>query len=262
MARAATKRTGVERPQYRAPALEKGLDVLELLAVEQDPLTVTEIVQRLGRSTGELFRMILVLEQRGFLVQTERGYVLSTRLFQLGLSRPPAQNLVEAALPLMRELSVETHQSCHLVFASQGDMVVVARMESRDQLGFSVRVGYRRPLFLTGSGTTLYAFQPGDVRAEWEAMFAPAPARAALAEFRARADTVAAAGYARQPSAFVEGVIDLSAPILRGGSAAAALGIPYVRRRGAEDGEEAAIAALRRVAGRIGEALALGDSGV
>ncbi|MDQ2765259.1 MAG: helix-turn-helix domain-containing protein, partial [Pseudomonadota bacterium] len=97
---------------YRAPALEKGLDILELLAIEEKPLTVSAIVQRLGRSTGELFRMIQVLEHRGFVAQDGGGYVLTTRLFELGLKRPPVRNLAEIAMPVMRQLSSKIGQSC------------------------------------------------------------------------------------------------------------------------------------------------------
>src|SRR5215831_7001214 len=46
--------------RYRAPALEKGLDVIELLAAEKSPLNLSAISQRLGRSSGELFRMLQV----------------------------------------------------------------------------------------------------------------------------------------------------------------------------------------------------------
>ena len=44
--------------RYRAPALEKGLDVLEFLASQSHPMTLSAIVKQLGRSHGELFRMI------------------------------------------------------------------------------------------------------------------------------------------------------------------------------------------------------------
>ena len=40
--------------RYRAPALEKGLDVIELLAAEKLPLNLAAISERLGRSSGEL----------------------------------------------------------------------------------------------------------------------------------------------------------------------------------------------------------------
>src|SRR4051794_36894767 len=71
--------------KYRAPALEKGLDVLELLAAEEQPLTLSTISERLGRSAGELFRMLQVLEFKGFitLVPNGAGYVLTNKLFAL-----------------------------------------------------------------------------------------------------------------------------------------------------------------------------------
>jgi hypothetical protein len=50
--------------RYSAPALEKGLDVIELLAAEQHGLTLQEIARRLERTATELFRMLDVLVRR------------------------------------------------------------------------------------------------------------------------------------------------------------------------------------------------------
>ena len=47
-----------EKERYRAPALDKGLDILELLAGVDGGLTQAEIAKRLGRSHNELYRMI------------------------------------------------------------------------------------------------------------------------------------------------------------------------------------------------------------
>ena len=47
--------------KYRAPALDKGLDILELLARAQAPLTMTGIAAAIGYSKGEIFRMLQVL---------------------------------------------------------------------------------------------------------------------------------------------------------------------------------------------------------
>ena len=215
---------------YRAPALEKGLDILELLAREEEPLTVSAIVQRLGRSTGELFRMVQVLDHRGFiaLAADGSGYVLTNRLFALGMDRPPLRNLIETALPIMRGLSRRILQSCHLAIQSDGQIVVVARMESAEQIGFSVRIGYRRPLMGTLSGATLYAFQPDETRARWEGMMVPKPTVAELNSFRSRCETIKREGRASAPSDYVSGILDVSAPIMRGDLAAAALTVPFV----------------------------------
>jgi DNA-binding IclR family transcriptional regulator len=247
--------------RYRAPALEKGLDILELLAGVTTPLTLTQIVQRLGRSHGELFRMVQVLEYRGYLSVEPggEGYTLSDRLFSLGMNQPRTRYLIEVALPEMRRLAQEVGQSCHIAVHTMGDMVVVARIESSEQLGFSVRVGYRRPLWQAASGAVLYAFQPDDIRARWEASLRPAPDAAALAAFRAHAGDVRERGVERTPSRFVAGVTDISAPILLDGAAAAALTMPYLAKLGEADVIDQAEAALMATAARISQQLVDGD---
>lgn len=54
-----------QTPQYRAPALDKGLDILELLASSAAPMSINAISEGVSRSRGEIFRMLLVLEERG-----------------------------------------------------------------------------------------------------------------------------------------------------------------------------------------------------
>jgi DNA-binding IclR family transcriptional regulator len=245
---------------YRAPALEKGFDILELLASEGVPLAFPVIAQRLGRSTGELFRMAQVLEARGYVEQVPAGLMLTSRMFEVGLSRPPIRNLVEIALPIMRRLADATQQSCHLVLPSRGDMVVVARMESPEQIGFSVRVGYRQPLYLTGSGTVLYAYQPDDVRTKWEAMFHPKPAGRELAQLRTRAEALIANGHARQPSTVAEGITDLSVPVMRGERAAAALAIPFLQPTDHRLSIDEIVTLLLAAAADISREIVIGDS--
>lgn len=44
--------------RYRAPAPDKGLDILELLSKEPSGLTRSEIVRAMGRSQREIHRML------------------------------------------------------------------------------------------------------------------------------------------------------------------------------------------------------------
>jgi DNA-binding IclR family transcriptional regulator len=248
--------------RYRAPALEKGLDILELLASEERPVTLTGIVTRLGRSHGELFRMIQVLEFRGYIEQdpAEDGYRLTDRLFSLGMQQPRTRNLIEVALPVMRQLALAVGQSCHLALHTLGEMVVVARMESSEQLGFSVRVGYRRPLHQAASGAVLYAFQPDDVRRRWEELFDPPLGAKELAEFREHADAIRDREVELTPSKFVAGVTDISAPVMRGGSAAAALTVPYLKKLHEVVSRRDTAELVREAAARISRQLVEGDS--
>jgi DNA-binding IclR family transcriptional regulator len=249
--------------RYRAPALEKGLDILELLAGETEPMTLTAIVKRLGRSHGELFRMVQVLEHRGYIAQDESndGYRLSDRLFSLGMQQPRMRNLHEIALPIMRQLADEVGQSCHLALHTLGDIIVVARVESGELSGFSVRVGHRRPLTKSASGAVLYAFQPEDVRRRWESLLNPPLSEEELVDFRAQAEAILAQHVMLTPSPYVIGVTDISAPVMRGGLAAAALTVPYLSKKGgnAPSPKEAADL-VRQAAARISEQLVETDS--
>ncbi len=247
--------------RYRAPALEKGLDVLELLASEPAGLTLGAIVQRLGRSHGELFRMVQVLEYREFIVQAPGGgYRLTDKLFALAMEQPQHRSLIEIALPIMRRLALALGQSCHLVFHSRGEIVVAARMESGEQIGFSVRVGYRRPLIETASGMVLYAFQPEEVRRAWERFWAPEPASPVVEAFRAQSDLARSRGFVRQRSSFVASVTDISAPVVRAGRAAAALTVPFLRTLNASTDEGAAVPLIVAAAAEMSSQLVHGDN--
>ncbi|MEA1648305.1 IclR family transcriptional regulator [Nitrospirillum sp. BR 11164] len=218
--------------KYRAPALEKGLDILELMASHGAPMTPSQISARLGRSVSELFRMIQVLEFRGYIAPaaTADGYELTNKLFTLGMARASVRTLLEAALPRMRELALAIGQSCHLAVASDDQMVVVARIENPGHLGFSVRPGYHRSLVEATSGMVLYAFQPPHTQVLWRAMLERAVGPDRVAPFVARADAVRTQGYAQATSDYALGVTDLSAPVIGGtGAAVAALTVPFMQ---------------------------------
>jgi len=207
------------------------LDIIELLADAEEPLTLAELAVRLGRSHTEIFRMVQVLEGRGFLLReaTTDGYEITDRLFSLAIRRPVVQTLFETALPIMRVLATETGHSCHLAVHSRGDMVVVARMESSELLGFAVRIGYRQPLLETTSGMVLFAFQDAATRLRWRELMTPSPTARSFKSLCQRADEVRSRGMDEQASGFVSGITDMAAPVLRGDVAAAALTIPFIK---------------------------------
>ncbi|HEX8485317.1 helix-turn-helix domain-containing protein [Sphingomonas sp.] len=62
---------GKRKNVYAAPALDKAFDVIELLADAPDGLTMTEIAARLNRSLSELFRIVVVMERRGYLSKAQ-----------------------------------------------------------------------------------------------------------------------------------------------------------------------------------------------
>ncbi|MCZ8101604.1 MAG: IclR family transcriptional regulator [Burkholderiales bacterium] len=233
---------------YSAPALEKGLEIIELLAQAEEPLSTRAIADRLGRSKGEIFRMVFVLVERGYLLRdpVTDELKLSNRLFELGMRTPRSRQLVEVAAPAMEHLSERIGQSSHLVVVNRGETVVIAAAVGGADLSFTLRLGYRRSALEATSGQIILAFQDRGRRAR---MIDDALESADLAvdrsEFEARLDAIAARGHLVAQSHDVVGVTDIGAPILgRHGRAMAAIVVPYLNRHRAKPEHDSVLADL------------------
>lgn len=243
------------KTRYQAPALTKGLEILELLASASEPLIMSDISVALGRSVSEIFRMLQVLEEHGYIARAEEGYRLTNRLFALGMSQPPIRDLASTALPVMQDLARKAGQSCHLGVVSGAEMVVIIAIEAPGLSGFAVRVGYRRPLFRSNSGRILLAFQSPEARTAMLEDIRATGAPFDEAELIARLDAAVATGGAVSPSPMLTGITDLSAPILVGGVARAALTMPFVDGAANRVSMDDCNVMLRSAAAAIGTAM-------
>lgn len=253
------KSTEPETPPYAAPALEKGLDILEMLCRSARPLSQKEIAGALDRSVGEIYRMLTCLVSRDYVVQIGDGYAVTTKLFELSQANPPTQRLLVEAAPLMQSLSAELEQSCHLTVYNQGRQVVIAKVDSPSGMGFSVRVGAELDVLVSASGQVLLAFQTPEtrkLRIEESVRRRPSHAEPRIERIL---DSVRAVGFASIVSVQVRGLSAVSFPILDlQGHAIAALVVPYAeridqrQRKLIPEVEKALAAAARKLTERIG----------
>jgi len=214
--------------RYRAPALEKGLDILELCASHPEGLSQAEVARALERSVGEIFRMLNCLVERGYLSIQRPGdrYVLTLKLFELSHRHAPLARLLDAALPQMRALAELVHQSCHLVVLHEGRGIVIAQADAPGEIGFAVRVGSVIQLTLTASGRVLLAFQDEEDRKKLLAE-APAPIEGGASVL----EKIKRRGYEEMESTRIRGVHDFSYPVFNHrGAAVAALTVPFIER--------------------------------
>lgn len=216
---------------YTAPALEKGMDIIELLAEVESGLTVSEIAQRLRRRMGELFRIIVVMERRGWLQKDPDSarYSVTYKVLKLAHRGTPARALSEAAAPVMHELSARINQSCHLVVVSGSEGLVVQRQENHSRhANFAVRVAASIRLVPSCSGNVLLAHLDGEQR-EKLLRAAPRPWPISRAKLDDVLERIRKRGYEVRQSPMTAGVTDISYPI-RGfdGKVIAALTVPYL----------------------------------
>jgi DNA-binding IclR family transcriptional regulator len=213
------------RTTYSAPALEKGFNVVELLAREKKGLTVSEIAAGIGLSLPEIFRIIVVMERRGWLRKSsDDKYSVTPHVLHLAFRATSAEELSAVAMPHMRELCAASDQSCHLVIRNGEKGLIITRRQNPGPTGFHVRVGTEIDLKFSCSGHVLLAFS-ADAR-----RLSNTSSGAADKSFAATLSAVRQRGYERMKSARTLGVTDISYPIFDvHGEILAALTVPFLR---------------------------------
>jgi DNA-binding IclR family transcriptional regulator len=232
-----TERTAERTTDYSAPALDKALDILELLAGEAGGLTQTEIAEAVGRNVSQIYRVLATLERRGYLTRDDRSgrYVLSMALFDLAHRHPPLRGLVQLAAGPMRELADGIRQSCNLSVDDAGAVRIIAQAESPADFGYQVRVGARFPLESTATGAVLAAGST-DV---------------AVALLPGEAEQLAD-GYLTRPDRLQAGITDVVVAITdRKGDTVAALTVPYIGTSYSAVDLDEVVAAARGTAAEI-----------
>lgn len=224
-----------EDRRYAAPALEKGLDILELLARSPEGLTQSQIAQSLGRSVAEVYRMLLSLERRDYIARRppDEAYRLTMRLAGLAAEFPPSERLVAAAVPVMRRVAADAEQSVHLAVLDGTEIFILAKVDSPGPIGLHVRLGSRHAVTRTASGRLLAAHAEPTL-AGWLAdrLFSSEREAVARGRFEARLAAVRQAGYEFTVDETLQGVTSMSVPVVdASGAVLAALTMPFVASR-------------------------------
>jgi DNA-binding IclR family transcriptional regulator len=249
---------GKAETRYNVPALEKGLDILQLLARSPVPLTLTSISTELGRSTGEIYRVLQYLDHSGYIARSEDGdtYSLSMKMFHLSHDNPPVRSLTSAAVPIMEELAARTGQSCHLGVLDRANVTIVATITSHLPIIYTVRLGAQFPAWETSSGILLCSFQSAEARRTLFANLAQMIDENAMKELLGKMDQVVKAGYEERPSIRIAGIINLSFPVRdRLNRVVAALTVPYLPQRTSFTTLDEVRAMARQAAADLSQAL-------
>ena len=206
-----------EGSPYQVPAVDKALDILELLGDSSQGMSLTGIADALGRTKQELFRVLVRLQERGYLVRDENQfYRLSTRLFEIGSRHASTQMLIAHAMPHMERLARRLCESCHLSILVQNRMLVVARAEGDADVMLTVRIGATFELHRRVSGLVGLALLSAQRRQEYWKQSGESAER--IADFERTMTAVRQRGYADEDSPIIRGVKDCATPVLGSGN--------------------------------------------
>jgi IclR family KDG regulon transcriptional repressor len=165
------KRKARRGPQldYSIQALQRGLQVLDVLLDVGTPLSMEQISAHTGLPKSTAFRVIVNLLQGQYLTQTDQGYWLGLKLLRLGTLVEERLELTQQARPLLIQLRDQVNETAHLgVLDDDLRVVYIDKLSTQHVVGLMAsRIGSTAPMHCTALGKAMAAFRPeGEIR-EW-----------------------------------------------------------------------------------------------
>lgn len=145
--------------ESQAPALQRGLAVLELLAARDEGATLSEISAALHLSPASIFRLTGVLEEAGYVLREEpsRRFRLTRKLLLLAQPQHEGRSLVDSCLPAMREVLQLTGETVQLCVLADHECVMIEQLPSTHPFKYIVDIGSRPPVHCAAPGKAMLA---------------------------------------------------------------------------------------------------------
>ena len=141
-------------------AIARGLDVIRAFHPRQPVMSLTAVATATGLARPTARRILLTLEQLGYVRAADGGFELTPRVLDLGMSYVLSRGLWEVARPHMDKLVARTHESSSIAQLDGSDIVYVARVAVPKIIALAVTIGTRFPAMQTSLGKVLLAALP------------------------------------------------------------------------------------------------------
>lgn len=154
----ARERTG---PDF-IEALARGLDVITAFRPGVPVMSLSAVAAATGLARPTARRILLTLEELGYVRQTDTGFSLTPRVLDLGVTYMRSLGLWDVARPHVEALVAQTGESSSMAQLDGSDIVYVARVAVPKIITLAVTIGTRFPALQTSLGKVLLA----DLRAD------------------------------------------------------------------------------------------------
>lgn len=203
-----------------APALTRGLAMLELMAQQPQGVTLSEVTSALKMSAASAFRIATALEELGYLRRDEatKKFFVTRRLLLLGQPQATSRSLVECSVESMRRVLNATGETTQLCCLAEDQCVVIDQLASVHPFKYIVDIGSRAPLHCAAPGKAIMAYLPEDELAPLltQVKLEKHTDRSITSrkELRAELEHIRANGYAVDRGEHFDGIHCVAAPLL------------------------------------------------
>jgi IclR family pca regulon transcriptional regulator len=198
-------------------ALARGLDVIRAFESKRPTMSLSEVATAAGLARPTARRILLTLEELGYVRTVGGMFALTPRVLELGMAYIGSTSIWELARPHMEQLVARTGESSSLAQLDGSDIVYVARVAVPKIITLAVTIGTRFPALQTSLGKVLLAALP---REELERTLAQ-PSRSGItprwnpdtAERDAALCEVGTRGWALTDEQLAPGIRSIAAPV-------------------------------------------------
>lgn len=158
----------VTNNKYNVPILEKGMELLEILSRHHNGLTIQEMCKCLNHSKTSIYRIASTFLEMGYLTKDEENnrFLLSRKIFRLGLAALGEANILERAIEPMKRLRDDVKESVMLATLVGDEAVLLEQVLGAHDFTFMLRSGTHLCLHASAPGKVLLAYQKEEVRKE------------------------------------------------------------------------------------------------
>ena len=201
-------------------ALARGLDVIRVFQPRQPVMSLAAVAGASGLARPTVRRILLTLEQLGYVRAADGGFELTPRVLELGMAYIRSRNLWDVARPHMEGLVAQTHESSSIAQLDGSDIVYVARVAVPKIIALAVNIGTKFPAMQTSLGKVLLAaLPPGEaerVLAEPSRSGITARWQPEAADRAAELRVVRARGWSLTDEQLAAGIRSVAAPLRDG----------------------------------------------
>lgn len=195
----------------------RALDVLELLAYEDRPMSLSEVAKTLGLPKSSVLNLVRALTVREFAALDDEGrYTLGSRSFEVGSVYLRRITPVSAAGSMLRELTEKLEITSHFAVLHDDEVVYLAK---EDPPGSFVRLASSLGARLPAANTAVGKAQLAHIES---------PPISVSSKLQSELSQVREIGYAVDSGETASGIECVSAPVFDSSCCCGAIGVSYL----------------------------------
>jgi IclR family pca regulon transcriptional regulator len=153
------ERNETAAPRERAflQGFANGLNVIRSFGPQTPAMTLTEVATLNGLTRAAARRILLTMQQLGYVEANGRTFRLRPKVLDLGYAYLSSINWIGIAQPIVEDIVTKTRMPCNGSVLDKQDIIYVLRVSTRVEIraDLAISIGRRFPAYLTAMGRVL-----------------------------------------------------------------------------------------------------------